>query len=95
MVVFYAPWCGHCKNLAPEYAIAAKSLSPFIPFYAVDCDEQANKQLCAKYEVKGYVPIIFSSVLNCMFSSLVRRKLLLIARSSLPPRYFSPHCSTA
>ncbi|WVR05653.1 protein disulfide-isomerase domain [Kwoniella sp. DSM 27419] len=57
MVAFVAPWCGHCKNLAPEYTSAASSLSPLIPFYAVDCDDQSNKPLCAEYGIKGFPTI--------------------------------------
>ncbi|KAK0202341.1 hypothetical protein DFS33DRAFT_1384692 [Desarmillaria ectypa] len=54
MVAFVAPWCGHCQRLAPEYSKAAQTLHPLIPVYAVDCDDEKNKRLCAEQGVQGF-----------------------------------------
>ncbi|KAJ3576552.1 hypothetical protein NP233_g365 [Leucocoprinus birnbaumii] len=57
IVAFVAPWCGHCQRLAPEYAKAADKLHPLIPTYAVDCDKEENKPLCADQRVQGFPTI--------------------------------------
>jgi len=54
VVAFVAPWCGHCKSLAPEYEKAAKSFNSLVPLYAIDCDAEANKPLCGQQGVKGF-----------------------------------------
>lgn len=36
MVEFFAPWCGHCKKLAPEYNKAAKALDGIVKIGALD-----------------------------------------------------------
>jgi len=56
-MAFVAPWCGHCQKLSPEYSKAAKSLSPLIDFFAVDCDADENKRLCAEQGIKGFPTI--------------------------------------
>ncbi|KAJ3112051.1 protein disulfide isomerase (PDI) protein [Phlyctochytrium bullatum] len=49
---FYAPWCGHCKNLAPEYKKAAEKLRGLAKVVAIDCD--AHRDLCGRYGIQGF-----------------------------------------
>uniref|UniRef100_A0A6Q2Y3M6 Protein disulfide-isomerase A3 n=1 Tax=Esox lucius TaxID=8010 RepID=A0A6Q2Y3M6_ESOLU len=52
LVEFFAPWCGHCKRLAPEYEVAATRLKGIVALAKVDCT--VNTNVCQKYGVSGY-----------------------------------------
>ncbi|XP_060931959.1 protein disulfide-isomerase A3 [Limanda limanda] len=52
IVEFFAPWCGHCKRLAPEYEAAATRLKGIASVAKVDCTTSSN--VCSKYGVSGY-----------------------------------------
>ena len=55
MVEFYAPWCGHCKKLEPEWNEAATALKGKVRFAKVDCTE--NQAIAQKFSVQGYPTI--------------------------------------
>ncbi|KAK2147007.1 hypothetical protein LSH36_574g01051 [Paralvinella palmiformis] len=54
LVMFYAPWCGHCKKAKPEFASAAEKLKdePKIAYAAVDCTTHTTT--CGEHDVNGY-----------------------------------------
>uniref|UniRef100_A0A7N6A2Z5 Protein disulfide-isomerase A6 n=1 Tax=Anabas testudineus TaxID=64144 RepID=A0A7N6A2Z5_ANATE len=55
LVEFYAPWCGHCQNLAPEWKKAATALKGIVKVGAVDADQ--HKSLGGQYSVRGFPTI--------------------------------------
>ena len=58
-VKFYAPWCGHCKKLAPIWEDYSTN-QEIVKIGSVDCT--VDKEICATYEVKGYPTILFFPV---------------------------------
>lgn len=56
IVEFFAPWCGHCKKLAPEWKKAANNLKGKVKLGHVDCD--SDKSLMSRFSVQGFPTIL-------------------------------------
>jgi protein disulfide-isomerase-like protein len=54
LVEFYAPWCGHCKSLAPKYEEVAKSFDGEEDVVIAKLDADAHKEPASQYGVTGY-----------------------------------------
>lgn len=57
-VKFYAPWCGHCKRLAPAWEELAGTVEG-VTVAEMDCTVEAHEPICSTYRVTGFPTIVF------------------------------------
>ena len=56
VLIFYAPWCGHCKRSMDDFKDA--ELKGNGKVILIDADEPENENLKTKYGVQGFPTII-------------------------------------
>uniref|UniRef100_A0A0G4FSV8 DnaJ homolog subfamily C member 10 n=1 Tax=Chromera velia CCMP2878 TaxID=1169474 RepID=A0A0G4FSV8_9ALVE len=57
IVEFYAPWCGHCKEMKSEWIKLADKMGESLTVGAVNCEK--DKGLCENNGVEGYPTVLF------------------------------------
>ena len=54
---FYAPWCGHCKNLAPEWKIAGDTFQAEDDIKIAAFDATTSNDISSRFGIKGFPTI--------------------------------------
>lgn len=88
--MFYAPWCGYCKEMKPSYAEAAKALkmeNSKIVLAALDATKY--RELSEKEEIKGYPTCNTAFVVKCFYK--LRRQVPLASSLTDFPNHAAPN----
>ncbi|KAJ7078087.1 thioredoxin-domain-containing protein [Mycena epipterygia] len=56
-IKFYAPWCGHCKKLAPIWKQLAKIMQGKVTIAQVNCED--HDKFCKSQDVGGFPTLIY------------------------------------
>jgi len=58
-IKFYAPWCGHCKAMAADWARLENDFADHkvAMVASVDCSEEENDSICEDFGVEGFPTI--------------------------------------
>lgn len=51
VVDFWAPWCGPCRMMAPQFTMAAEKMAPYVRFAKINTEEHANAG--QRYNIRG------------------------------------------
>lgn len=51
LVDVWAPWCGPCRSMAPQFERAAQMLEPSVRLLKLNADE--NPEISARYGIRG------------------------------------------
>lgn len=63
-IKFFAPWCGHCKAMAPAWSSLMDEFKESKTALVAECDCTVEKDLCSKHGVQGYPTVKYGDPNN-------------------------------